>query len=421
MSVGVALTLISYWCMRRAVLVFLFFAAVVVSRRPDVLFNAQFWAEDGKIWYADAYNLGVILPFLHPAAGYFDTFPRLAALVGLLLPFGIVPLMFNCVAILFQVFPAQILLSSRCKEWGSVNARALFAFLYLALPNSQEMHANITNTQWRLALLVLMMLFARPSRSPRWNAFDLLILALSALSGPFIIFIAPIAAVLSWSEPRNLQRRTFLVISSLGAMIQGLALLFTGGEQRVVQTVRAATPSLLIQILAKQIFLAALVGRRTLAGISFESGPAWIIAIIAVCVGMAIECYVLLKAPPVWKAFILFSFCILGVSLAFPMTKSPQWPTLLASGGIRYWFFPMLAFMASVVWMLHGRNPAIVRALGTALLLLMVYGIVQDWGHPRPVDFHFSDYVRKFSELPPGSTLFIPINPAGWTMQLMKH
>jgi hypothetical protein len=51
----------------------------------------------------------------------------------------------------------------------------------------------------------------------------------------------------------------------------------------------------------------------------------------------------------------------------------------------------------------------------------MVYGIVQDWGHPRPVDFRFSDYVRKFSELPAGSTLFIPINPAGWTMQLMKR
>jgi hypothetical protein len=77
--------------------------------------------------------------------------------------------------------------------------------------------------------------------------------------------------------------------------------------------------------------------------------------------------------------------------------------------------------MASVVWMLHRRNPVIVRTSAKALLLVMVYGIVQDWGQPRPVDFHFSDYVRKFSELPPGSTLFIPINPAGWTMQLMKH
>ena len=41
-------------------------------------------------------------------------------------------------------------------------------------------------------------------------------------------------------------------------------------------------------------------------------------------------------------------------------------------------------------------------------------------GTHSPCGFSF-DYVRKFSELPPGSTLFIPINPAGWTMQLMKH
>jgi hypothetical protein len=104
--------------MRRVVLVFLFFAAVLVSRRPDVLFNAQFWAEDGKMWYADAYNLGVLQPFLHPAAGYFDTFPRLAALASLLLPLGVVPLLFSCIAIVFQVLPAQFLLSSRCSEWG---------------------------------------------------------------------------------------------------------------------------------------------------------------------------------------------------------------------------------------------------------------------------------------------------------------
>jgi hypothetical protein len=407
--------------MRRTVLVFLFFAAVVVSRRPDVLFNSQFWAEDGKMWYADAYNLGVLQPFLHPTAGYFDTFPRLAALVGLLLPIGAVPLMFNCIAIVFQVLPAQFLVSSRCSEWGSIKARALFAFLYLALPNSQEMHANITNTQWRLALLALMILFARPGRTVLWNSFDLSALTLTALSGPFIVFIAPIAAALYWYEPRNRQRMTFFLIAGFGALIQGLALLITGGQERVVQAVRGATPELLIQILAKQVFLAALVGRRTLAGFSFESGPNWIIAVAVVCVGVVIECYVLLKAPPVWKALIVFSFCILGVSLAFPMTKSPQWPALLASGGVRYWFFPMLAFIASVVWMLHQRNPRIVRAAALALLLVMVYGIVQDWGHPRPVDFHFSDYVRKFSELPPGSTLFIPINPAGWAMELMKR
>jgi len=407
--------------MRRVVLVFLFCMALVVSRRPDVLFHAQFWAEDGKMWYADAYNLDVIQPFLHPAAGYFDTFPRLAALAGLLLPLGIVPLMFSSIAVVFQVLPAQFLMSSRCCEWGSTNARALFAFLYLGLPNSQEMHANITNTQWRLALLVLMILFARPGRTTLWDLFDLVILSVSALSGPFIIFAAPIAAILYRTDPRSRWRLSLFLISGIGALIQAAAVLVSSGEERVVQAVRGATPELLVQILAKQVFLAALVGRRTLASFSFESGAGWTIAVLAVCVGIVIESYVLLKAPPVWKAFILFSFSILGVSLAFPMAKSPQWPTLLASGGVRYWFFPMLAFMASVVWMLHPRNPAIARGTAGALLLVMVFGVIQDWGHPRPVDFHFQEYVRKFSELPPGTTLFIPINPAGWTMELMKR
>src|ERR1700704_3343403 len=126
--------------MRRAVFVFLSSVLIVVSRRPDVLFHAQFWAEDGKFWYADAYNLGAVQPFLHPAAGYFQTLPRLAALLAQFVPLGMAPLMLNCIAVVIQILPAQFLLSSRCRDLGSFPARCLFAFLYLGLPNSQEMH-----------------------------------------------------------------------------------------------------------------------------------------------------------------------------------------------------------------------------------------------------------------------------------------
>src|SRR5215204_5643554 len=186
MSVGVTITLISYWCMRRVALVFLFAAALVVSRRPDMIFHAQFWAEDGKIWFADAYNLGALEPMLHPAAGYFDTLPRLAALIGLMFPMESVPLLFNCIALVFQLLPVLFILSSRCSEWGSFNARALLAFLYLALPNSQELHSSISNTQWRLALLMLMILFSSPGRTTFWKVFDVVVVALGALTGPFV-------------------------------------------------------------------------------------------------------------------------------------------------------------------------------------------------------------------------------------------
>jgi hypothetical protein len=92
MSAALAFTLLSYLGMRRAAFVFLASVVLVVSRRPDVLFHAQFWAEDGKFWYADAYNLGAIAPFLHPAAGYFQTLPRLAALFAQLFPMAVAPL-----------------------------------------------------------------------------------------------------------------------------------------------------------------------------------------------------------------------------------------------------------------------------------------------------------------------------------------
>ncbi|MEA2302380.1 MAG: hypothetical protein QOE44_2915, partial [Solirubrobacteraceae bacterium] len=38
----------------------LFACALVVSRSPDAVTHAQFWAEDGKIFYANVYRHGVL-------------------------------------------------------------------------------------------------------------------------------------------------------------------------------------------------------------------------------------------------------------------------------------------------------------------------------------------------------------------------
>jgi len=392
-----------------------------VSRRPDVLFHAQFWAEDGKFWYADAYNLGAITPFLHTAAGYFQTLPRLAALFALMFPLAMAPLALNLIGILIQILPVQFLLSSRCRELGSFTGRCLFAFFYLGLPNSNEMHVDITNAYWRLALLAMLILFSQPGRTMLWNIFDFSVLVLCGLTGPLIIFITPIAGVLYLWGQRTRRRLSLLIVCCIGAGIEVLSVMVAGGSERVVNAVRAATPELFFQILAKQVFLAVLVGRRTVVDYSFDSRWGLFLAVLVVLVGVAIELYVLLRAPLPWKALILFSICTLAGGMAYPMMFSPQWPGLLQSGGVRYWFFSLLAFIASLVWMLHERNPAIVRRMAMALLVVTLYGVVQDWGHPRLVDLNFEEYAQAFSELPAGSKFRIPLNPVGWTMVLMKH
>jgi hypothetical protein len=407
--------------MRRAAFVFLASVVLVVSRRPDVLFHAQFWAEDGKFWYADAYNLGAIAPFLHPAAGYFQTLPRLAALFAQLFPMAMAPLALNLVGIVVQVLPVQYLLSSRCRELGSFAGRCLFAFLYLGLPNSHEMHVDITNAYWRLALLAMLILFSQPGRTILWNIFDFGVLALCGLTGPLIIFIAPIAGVLYLWEKRTRWRLSLLIVCGVGAGIEVLSVWVAGGSERVVNAIRGASPELFFQILAKQVFLAVLVGRRTVVDYSFDSRWGLILAVVVVMVGISIELYALFKAPLPWKALILFSTCTLAGGMAYPMMFSPQWPGLLQSGGVRYWFFSLLAFIASMVWMLEERNPAVVRRIAMALLVVTLYGVIQDWGHPRLIDLHFETYAQSFAETPAGTRFRIPLNPAGWFMVLMKH
>ncbi|MGV8637483.1 hypothetical protein ACV35N_36180, partial [Pseudomonas aeruginosa] len=55
------------------------------ARRPDLLINPQFWAEDGYYWYSGAYN-GNILSFLAtPVNGYFQTISKITAAFSLIL------------------------------------------------------------------------------------------------------------------------------------------------------------------------------------------------------------------------------------------------------------------------------------------------------------------------------------------------
>ena len=56
---------------------------VIVLRRPDIIFNAQPWAEDG-LWMASVYTEGFWSSLLAPQNGYFQTISRLAYGLGLL-------------------------------------------------------------------------------------------------------------------------------------------------------------------------------------------------------------------------------------------------------------------------------------------------------------------------------------------------
>src|SRR4026209_2147612 len=72
---------------------------LIASHRPDAVLNPQFWAEDGRLWYSDAYNRGILYSPLTPEVGYFQTISRLTAVAAQAVPLTAAPALFNLTAI----------------------------------------------------------------------------------------------------------------------------------------------------------------------------------------------------------------------------------------------------------------------------------------------------------------------------------
>lgn len=400
------------------VIIFLAAFAIIVSRRPDAVLNAQFYAEDGMVWYPDAYRFGVHSVVM-PVAGYLHVFTRLVALFTVLLPFSLAPLVMNLCAIVVQILPVNIFLSSRFSHIP-VRMRLLGSFLYLVIPNSWEINANITNVQWHLVLLACLVLLAQPANGRAWRIFDGAVLLLTSFSSPIAVLLVPVAAALWWH--RRLSWSAFsLALLIPGATVEALVALFS--HTRSVDPIGASFVRF-VHILGRQVFLSSILGWK--AQLWLAPGPGLLfIAVIATAAGLAVLFYALRYGPLELKAFIGFSFGVFALGLARPLAGAPnhpQWVYLCIPGrGNRYYFLPMLGFLASLLWMAT-HAPALrgLRYFALLLLLSLPVGIFLDWSYPPLDDYQFHKYAEQFELAPSGTKIAIPINP-GMTMEITKQ
>jgi hypothetical protein len=402
-------------------IVFVAAFVIIVSRRPDAVFNAQFFAEDGVAWFMDAYNLGV-RSLLVPQASYLHTLTRLIALLSVLVPFSFAPLVMNLGAIAVQILPVNVFLSSRFSKIP-IRLRLLASFIYLALPNTYEIDANITTLQWHLALLACVLLLAQPATGRTWRVFDGIVLVLISFDGPTGLVLLPMAAAVWWNR-RSAWGRTNVALLVPGAAIQVLSIFMTW-HSRLVAPI-GATFTRLFTILERQIFLPSLLGLTTVSRLLGEK-PLSIVEALATLLVLALLLYALRYAVVELKLFILFGLALFALCLARPLAgppDRPQWSWLCVPGaGNRYYFFPMLAFLAALLWMAADKSHRKLRYLGGALLLLLPIGIYKDWRYPAFKNLNFKEYAAKFERAPSGTSMSIPINPGppGWVLQITKR
>ena len=410
-----------YLLLHASIFVAAFF--ILALRRPDALLNAQFYAEDGKYWYAEAYNFGWRC-LLIPVGGYLNTVSRLIGMFSLLFPLLRAPLVMNICALGVGALPVNVFLSSRFSEIP-LKIRLYGCALFLAIPNAFEVHGVTTNIQWHLALVALLLVLGKQDTRLGWRIFDSFVYALVALDGPLGVLLIPIAVILRWLRKDRRYNRALLILIP-PALLQVMFLLTSNSRGTAAN---GATLQRFISIVGGQLFLSSILGVKTSAHLYFEEGSKYYfyVALIALVAGTFFVFYALRHAPLELKLFYLFGFAVLALALKHPIptfaAHYQQWELMEMPGcGNRYYYYPMLAFLATPIWILSTAKArsAVPRCAALIVLLSLPIGIWRDWHyHPFP-DGNFKHYAEEFERAAPGTQVSIPIFPM-WQMDLTKH
>lgn len=391
---------------------------LTISRRPDALLAARFRAEDGANWYADAYNVGPFKALLIPYAGFLETLERLVAALALNVRLQDAPTLFNAVAIMIQVLPIFFLLSSRMERViPDLRVRLIMAVVYVALPNSEEAAMNLTNARWHIAILALMVVLASQPASWRGRIFDLCVLIMSGLTGPFAMLLAPVLGI-RWIIRRERWVASYLAVDLATALIQ-LSVFLHAAKQRGDATL-GFHPGFTLRLAAAHVWLPAHFGQGNTQALYashwWQPAALDVVGLLGflVCLAAAVLARLELRLVLLYAGLLFMSIFVVGqlVPEAISLAERP-----ISSG--RWYLIPTLAWLAVVFWIVsRGQLASLVAMLLLGMTLSV--GVISDWKYEPYADLGWLAAVKRFEEAPAGTVVEIPVNYPGWGVMTLR-
>lgn len=359
---------IDFW---QGALIFLIAALLCFSRWSSLILHPQFYGEDGTYWYAQAYEGGWLHSMTIPVQGYLNNLQRFGAGFSLLVPFHLAPLVMALFGLAMQCVPVLVVLSKRCRVWGPLSLRALWAILYIGMPNTREIHVVLTNSQWHLLLATLLLSFAEPPRSWIGRTVDIFCFVLVGLSGPFCLLLVPLLAIYWWKRRYSWT----LVQTAMTAACAGTQAWFLLRYFNRPSTALGVNFERTMRLFSGNVIGGTLLGGNHEMGIK----PLPLLVMAAVF-GVVIFVYVLRYANLELKLLVTFCLLLLAASLKSPVISGHyRWETLITTAYCRYWFYPMLAFIWSVAWCWRRARNGLLRKASAAWLCLTIVGVVTGW------------------------------------------
>jgi hypothetical protein len=393
--------------------------AIVISRRVDAFTNPQFFAEDGSKWFVDAYNHGPLGALDLSFMGYFQVVSRLAPVVAA--PFGVAntPLVFNTFGLLIQVAPVALFLSSRFDPVvPSFPARVAVSAVYILMP-STELNVDVTTAQFHLFMLAFLVIVAESPKHWYSTAFDVSIVAVCGLSGPFAYILAPVAML--WFVIRR--RRFTLVLCGVLAADIPIQLLAAFTSPRLHEALGASLHNLVL-IVADRVVLAGMFAEEggmhiVLAGTAHGTLLSGVLCLLAV----PVVAFAAMRAPYQLRLFDLAAAAIVVSGMTSPLVSNTgnAWAIMsVTAAGERYFYFAQIAWVVTLLWAASRLPSALLRRPAWCLIAAaFASGLIMAWRYPPFTDFHWAQEARAITTGTPGTNVVLPIPPGdGWSVAL---
>lgn len=379
--------------------------AILFVRCTDAFLLPQFYAEEGPLFFADAYNLG-LRSHLMPYAGYLHAVPRLIATVSTLLPYRLAPAIFVASSLIAILLVVMKLHSPRL----GLTSPHLFALAVVLVPNpNSEVFLNVSNVQWILALLLLLVAVQAPPKG-RTAVGDWLIALLAGLTGPFAPLLLPFFAGSAWRAREWRVRVTFAIVLA-ASIVQAIALVHSSmsGVDVMVDASPDSADKSWSAVVARGVIGPLFVG---------PSGSALaptVVLLLAATLIIVFAVHSARAADERARAVAFLSFAAIVLILVAIKYRAAPGLLLPPYSSPRYFYLPyvMLTWtLLLVATRLQGKRQLTASAL---LVMIVISSLVSDFRRRPFVDHRWAVYAERIGKEP---KLIVPLNPSGWAMEL---
>lgn len=179
--------------------VFVIALVLLFLRRPEMLLQAELWADDG-LFYQQALWFGPATVAMS-YAGYLAFAQRIVGLAEVAVPPIYGPLVANLSVLLITAMVAAFIASDRLASViPDRRLRVTLALLFVSLPAGHLMLGTMANVQWIIGVYLVAMLVATLPTSRTGRVGDAIGIVVAGLSGAIGILLLPLYAIRAWRD-----------------------------------------------------------------------------------------------------------------------------------------------------------------------------------------------------------------------------